>query len=106
MKNKRKVYVYSETRDYMTAEYIDLFESMNAELVKGTEEDLERFITSNPMQQLDTETNVTEHYTLRELYVIQLGTYADEQHIIDVKDMSTGVDKLLRKLFADKEMYS
>jgi hypothetical protein len=34
MKNKRKVYVYSETRDYMTAEYIDLFESMNAELVK------------------------------------------------------------------------
>jgi hypothetical protein len=54
---------------------------MNAELVKGTEEDLERFITSNPMQQLDTETNVTEHYTLRELYVIQLGTYAaDEQH--------------------------
>jgi hypothetical protein len=53
----------------MTAEYIDLFESMNAELVKGTEEDLERFITSNPMQQLDTETNVTEHYTLRELYV-------------------------------------
>jgi hypothetical protein len=64
MKNKRKVYVYSETRDYMTAEYIDLFESMNAELVKGTEEDLERFITSNPMQ-LDTETNVTEHYTLR-----------------------------------------
>jgi ribonuclease D len=28
------------------------------------------------MQQLDTETNVTEHYTLRELYVIQLGTYA------------------------------
>jgi ribonuclease D len=89
----------------MTAEYIDLFESMNAELVKGTEEDLERFITSNPMQQLDTETNVTEHYTLRELYVIQLGTYAaDEQHIIDVKDMSTGVDKLLRKLFADKEI--
>jgi hypothetical protein len=43
---KKKVYVYSETRDYMTAEYIDLFESMNAELVKGTEEDLERFITT------------------------------------------------------------
>jgi hypothetical protein len=38
---------------------------MNAELVKGTEEDLERFITSNPMQQLDTETNVTEHYSKR-----------------------------------------
>jgi hypothetical protein len=51
---------------------------MNAELVKGTEEDLERFITSNPMQQLDTETNVTEHYS-KELYA------ADEQHIIDVK---------------------
>jgi hypothetical protein len=68
----------------MTAEYIDLFESMNAELVKGTEEDLERFITSNQCSWI--ETNVTEHYTLRELYVIQLGTYAaDEQHIIDVK---------------------
>jgi hypothetical protein len=65
--NKKKSVCHSETRDYMTAEYIDLFESMNAELVKGTEEDLERFITSDQMQQLDTETNVTEHYTLREL---------------------------------------
>jgi hypothetical protein len=82
---KRKVYVYSETRDYMTAEYIDLFESMNAELVKGTEEDLERFIT---LIQMDTETNVTEHYTLRELYVIQLGTYAAEQHIIDKRHVN------------------
>jgi hypothetical protein len=72
MRDENKRCMSSETRDYMTAEYIDLFESMNAELVKGTEEDLERFITSNPMQQLDTETNVTEHYTLRELYVIQL----------------------------------
>jgi hypothetical protein len=40
MKNKRRVYVYSETRDYMTAEYIDLFTSMNAELIKGTDDDL------------------------------------------------------------------
>jgi hypothetical protein len=56
------------------------------------------------MQQLDTETNVTEHYTLRELYVIQLGTRSRQQHIIDVKHVSTGVDKLLRKLFADKEI--
>jgi hypothetical protein len=31
----------------MTAEYIDLFESMNAELVKGTEEDLERPFLTN-----------------------------------------------------------
>jgi hypothetical protein len=29
-----KVYVYSELEIYMTAEYIDLFESMNAELEK------------------------------------------------------------------------
>jgi hypothetical protein len=42
MKIKEKCVFYSETRDYMTAEYIDLFESMNAELVKGTEEDLEK----------------------------------------------------------------
>jgi hypothetical protein len=31
----------------MTAEYIDLFESMNAELVKGTEEDLESSFLTN-----------------------------------------------------------
>jgi hypothetical protein len=31
MKIKKSV---GETRDYMTAEYIDLFESMNVELVK------------------------------------------------------------------------
>jgi hypothetical protein len=41
---------------------------------KRNRRDLERFINNNPTQQLDTETNVTEHYTLRELYVIQLGT--------------------------------
>jgi DNA polymerase I-like protein with 3'-5' exonuclease and polymerase domains len=105
MNNKRKVYIHSHTRDYMTAEYIDLFESMNAELIKGTDADLERFIENNLIQQLDTETNVTEHYTLRELYVIQLGTIGeDEQHIIDVPDMSEGVDVLLRRLFSDTEI--
>jgi hypothetical protein len=81
MKNKKKSVCHSETRDYMTAEYIDLFESMNAELVKGTEEDLERFITS-PMQQLDTETNVTEHYTLRELYVMNSRRMSCQQALI------------------------
>jgi hypothetical protein len=64
----------------MTAEYIDLFTSMNAELIK--EQTMQNGSLTTIQQQLDTETNVTEHYTLRELYVIQLGTYAaDEQHI-------------------------
>jgi hypothetical protein len=53
------------------------------------------------MQQLDTETNVTEHYTLRELYVITCTYAADEQHTIDVK---TCQQALLRKLFCDKEI--
>lgn len=105
MKNKRKVFVHSETRDYMTEEYTSLFESMNAELVKGTPQDLLDFISNNLMQQLDTETNVTEHYTLRELYVIQLGTLAgDEQHIIDVTDMEKEVDEALRILFSSKDI--
>jgi hypothetical protein len=56
------------------------------------------------MQQLDTETMYRTLHSKRAVCG-QLGTYAaDEQHIIDVKDMSTGVDKLLRKLFADKEI--
>jgi hypothetical protein len=37
MKIKEKC-MYIETRDYMTAEYIDPIRSMNAELVKGTED--------------------------------------------------------------------
>ena len=105
MKNKRKVYVYSQTRDYMSAPYTELFESMNAELIKGTDKDLKRFIENNPTQQLDTETNVTEHYTERLLYVIQLGTLAgDEQHIIDVPDMSPKTDEQLRGLFANTDI--
>lgn len=105
MKNKRKVYVYSQTRDYMSAPYTELFGSMNAELIKGTAKDLKRFIENNPTQQLDTETNVTEHYTERVLHVIQLGTLAgDEQHIIDVPDMAPKTDEQLRGLFANTDI--
>jgi hypothetical protein len=53
--------------------------------------------------QLDTETNVTEHYTLRELCNTTWYLRSRRTAHIDVKDMSTGVDKLLRKLFADKD---
>lgn len=105
MKNKRKVYVYSTTRDYMDQNYLDLFSSMNAELLEGTEDTLNKFIQDNKEQQLDTETNVTEHYTARELYVIQLGTLSgDEQHIVDVTDMSKEVHEILKALFLSDEV--
>lgn len=101
MKNKRKVYVYSATRDYLTDDYKELFASMNADLVEGTVQSLVKFIDSNEVQQLDTETNVTEHYTLRELYVIQLGSAdGSEQHIFDIKDISDVMFSHLRALFA------
>lgn len=106
MKNKRKVYVYSDLRDYITAPYTELFASMNAELVKGNEKDLRRFMENNDTQQLDTETNVTEHYTCRKLYVIQLGTLnAEEQHIIDVTDMPKSIDTALRELFSGETTF-
>lgn len=101
---KRKVFVYSETRDYIQEEYIDLFKSMGAEIVKGTEASFKRYIEENTEHQLDTETNVTEHYTLRELYVIQLGNMsADEQHIVDVTDMPKSINSLLRELFSNNK---
>jgi Cft2 family RNA processing exonuclease len=55
MKIKEKVYVYSETRDYMTARYIRSFRSMNEDC-KRNRRDLEDSFTSNPVRQLDTET--------------------------------------------------
>jgi DNA polymerase I-like protein with 3'-5' exonuclease and polymerase domains len=99
----RKIYVYSETRDYLTDEYLEEFKKTGAELIKGTPESLLAFIAATPLMQLDTETNVTEFYTDRELYVIQLGSrYGEEQHIIDVKDMEHEISNILRELFNNK----
>lgn len=65
MNKPRVVYVYSTTNDYMTEEYIDIFKDSNAELRQGSLETFYTFVTGNPIQQLDTETNVTEKHTER-----------------------------------------
>ena len=104
--SKRKIYVYSSTNDYMEQEYVDKIKSSNAELYKGTVESLKRFIKSNDKIQLDTETNVTEHYTKRDLYVVQLGTYnGDEQHIIDYPDREEYVFDVLSDMFKSDMVY-
>lgn len=98
----RKVYVYSKLRDYAEKdEYIKVFKEKNAKLLKGTEESLTKYIDENlEIMQLDTETNVTDFYTDRDLYVIQLGTYyGEEQHIIDFRDIPRGVYDILNTLF-------
>ena len=104
MKNKRKVYIHSTENDYLTEEYIDLFASMNAELLQGNEENLLAFIEANERIQLDTETNMTDLTMDRVLYVVQLGTlYGEEQHIFDIPDTSPRIHNILTAMFDDTE---
>jgi len=109
MNNSRKVYVYSDVSNYLEDDYIDLFKSMNAELFKGTVDTLTNFISKNgDKMQLDTETNVTEHYSDRELYVIQLGNLdGSEQHIFDVPDLilNLTIMAMLKKLFESETIF-
>lgn len=111
MINKRKVYVYSDVSDYLEEKYITLFDSMNAELIKGDEESLVTYIENNKEKmQLDTETNVTEHYNDRELYVIQLGDLeGTEQHIFDMEDLNhfpgIKIRYLLKELFSGETIF-
>lgn len=101
----REVYIYSQTNDYIQDKYISKFKDENATLIKGTLEDLTRFIFKHNVLQLDVETNVTDKYLDRELYVVQLGDKeGDEQHIFDIKDIPGFADELLRSLFANREM--
>jgi len=99
--SKRKVYIHSQLRDYESEEYKEIFEEKNASLLKGTDEELQRFVNANAgIMQLDTETNVTDFYTERELYVIQLGDYEGaEQHIVDFKDCAPSTYTILSALF-------
>ena len=101
MNKPRVVYVYSTTNDYMTEEYIDIFKDSNAELRQGSLETFYTFVTGNPIQQLDTETNVTEKHTERNLYVVQLGNVeGTEQHIFDINDIDEVTSDSLRTLLA------
>ena len=101
MNKPRVVYVYSTANDYMTEEYIDIFKDSNAELRQGSLETFYTFVTGNPIQQLDTETNVTEKHTERNLYVVQLGNVeGTEQHIFDINDIDEVTSDSLRTLLA------
>jgi DNA polymerase I-like protein with 3'-5' exonuclease and polymerase domains len=89
MDNIRKVYVYSDTRKYTTKEYADYFKNRNAEIFKGSVESLQNFRLREKSIQLDTETNVTDFYNDRELYVVQIGDLSGtEQHIFDIADLN------------------
>ena len=103
--SKRDVYVYSSTRQYLQPEYITLFEEKNATLYEGTLDKFEKFCDSNTIVQLDTETNVTDFYCDRELYVVQIGNYGgSEQHLFDITDLTSGQNSALYEFFCDNEM--
>ena len=84
----RRTYVYSDTRNYTTKEYNDYFKARNSDVFKGSVESLHNFRLREKSIQLDTETNVTEFYSERELYVVQIGDLSGtEQHIFDIADL-------------------
>ena len=107
--NKTKVYIYSDTNDYITHEYTSLMEDNMGILMKGSTSSLSEFIAgSSTLAQLDTETNVTDQYTERKLYVLQLGTIdKSEQHIFDIPNIATGsdIDTLLRTYLASETSF-
>jgi DNA polymerase I-like protein with 3'-5' exonuclease and polymerase domains len=83
----------------MGSEYIRAFKESNATLLKGTAESFQKFITGVEYLQLDTETNVTEFHTERELYVVQLGSYDGlEQHIFDIPNLNSWQHEMLKEL--------
>ena len=99
----RKVYIYSTKNDYIQKEYIDIFKAESAELVKGTVQTLKEFIKADQAFQLDLESNVTNNYLERELYVIQLGDVSGEnQHVIDYRDADKDTITELKKLLRDR----
>lgn len=109
MKNKKRtVYVFSATRNYLTEEYKQLMKQNNAKVKKGTITFLKKFISTNPRMQLDTETNVTEFYTDRDLYVIQFGDLEGYiQLVFDVIDIEAEIEELLLDLLkSDTTFYA
>ena len=106
MKNKN-VYVYSSASDYLLDDYINLFNDRGFTLHKGTAETFESFVDSNPQEmQLDTETNVTDHYSERELYVVQLGNIqGTEQHVFDFEDLTNETIEGLKKLLKSETIF-
>ena len=107
-KPPRTVYIYSKAdRNYLIAEYIDLFKEKNAILKRGTKESFEAFVENNKDEmQLDTETNVTDFYTERVLYVLQLGNIdGSEQHIMDWNSVPKFLVPLVPKLLASETTF-
>jgi DNA polymerase I-like protein with 3'-5' exonuclease and polymerase domains len=110
MNINREVFVYSDSSDYMETEYIQAFKDVGAKLTKGDVSDLMDLMTSqgSSVLQLDTETNVTDFYCDRELYVVQIGsTNMKEQHIFDIEDLSPGSElmDLLKSLLSGETTF-
>ncbi|MCK5787713.1 MAG: hypothetical protein KAH32_01780 [Chlamydiia bacterium] len=96
-------YIYSQKRDYMEDGYVQLFKEEGIELRKGTKESFVELVKNNKKIQYDVETNVTDRYWDRELYVVQLGTYSgDVTHVLDYLDLGKTMRKYLVKLMSLK----
>jgi len=97
---KRRTILFS-TKDYFTDEYKDAIAGIGSTLVKGTPELLRQFIEDNKEGiQLDTETNVTDFYKDRLLFVIQLGSYDKlTQIVIDYTTIDEEIYEILLELF-------
>lgn len=105
-KNKyRDVYFYSNNNMYFeVTDYYNIFLEKLAHFKRGSKEVLDGFINRESLIQLDVETNVTEFYTDRELYVIQLGDKDGfEQHIFDYNDMPTWCYDTIKALYENKD---
>ena len=94
---RKTTFIYSNL-DYMDSTYKNYFEDRGIDLVQGDIHTLIKFIFSSVEIQLDTETNVTDFYTERKLYVIQLGDVeGTEQHVIDYANLSAN-DNIINEL--------
>ena len=98
----RKIYIHASSRDYLSEEYKKYFLEQNAAIYLGDQDNFKEFLSLNKERlQLDTETNVVDHYIDRELYIVQLGNVdGSEQHIFDIKDCEDTILETLKELFS------
>jgi DNA polymerase I-like protein with 3'-5' exonuclease and polymerase domains len=96
-----KIYIFSSNPIYFdNSDYVNIAKENNAKFLKGTKDILVNFLEENDGLQLDTETNITDFYKDRLLYVIQLGDYAGKvQLIFDFPHLPDYAFDILRELF-------
>jgi len=109
MKKKKKyssvIYIYGNDDVYSTKEYKKALRKNNFKLKVGTKKSFAKFIDGKAELQIDTETNVTDFVTERELYVLQFGNVeGTEQHIFDIPRCGD-YDDVLKEVLASDIMY-